>query len=76
MEGLGETMVKQLLQFCSSYNNFGLSIKCTHCGQSAKAAAPLKWSPEDARASIRRKMNDVGSEQWYEMLPKSLTIQE
>jgi len=35
----------------------------------AAAAAPLKWSPEDKRASIRRKMNDVGSDDWILKLP-------
>jgi len=62
-------MAKQLLQYCSSCLNWSLNIKCTHCGGVAQAAAPLKWSPEDQRASIRRKMNDVGSDEWIMKLP-------
>ncbi len=62
-------MAKQLLQYCSSCLNWSLNITCTHCGGAALAAAPLKWSPEDQRATIRRKMNDVGSDEWIMKLP-------
>lgn len=70
MERIGEIMAKQLLQFCASCSNWGLNVQCSHCGGSAKAAAPLKWSPEDQRASIRRKLNNVGTEEWFDSLPK------
>ena len=34
------------------------------------AAAPMKWSPEDQRANIRRKMYNVESEEWLNDLPE------
>ena len=40
------------------------------------AAAPMKWSPEDQRANIRRKMYNVESEDWLNSLPELETISE
>ncbi|NCG42676.1 MAG: ribosome biogenesis protein [Euryarchaeota archaeon] len=49
-------MAKQLLQQCLDCNAWSLSTTCPSCGKTAQAAAPLKWSPEDHRAELRRKM--------------------
>lgn len=62
-------MVRQILQQCLTCQAFGLSTTCSKCGERAQAAAPLKWSPEDHRASLRRKMNGVEDPSWSETLP-------
>ena len=62
-------MVRQILQQCLTCQAFGLSTTCPQCGEGAQAAAPLKWSPEDHRASLRRKMNGVEESTWSESLP-------
>ncbi len=62
-------MVRQILQQCLTCQAFGLSTTCSECGGRAQAAAPLKWSPEDHRASLRRKMNGVENSSWSETLP-------
>ena len=36
----------------------------------------MKWSPEDQRANIRRKMYNVESEDWLNSLPELETISE
>ena len=41
-----------------------LSTTCPACGGRAQAAAPLKWSPEDNRAALRRKMKGVEDKDW------------
>ena len=43
---------------------------CPKCDGAANAAAPLKWSPEDQRANIRRKMYNVESTEWTAALPE------
>ncbi|MBT5284565.1 MAG: hypothetical protein HOL29_01185 [Euryarchaeota archaeon] len=62
-------MARQILQQCLTCQAFGLSTTCPQCGERAQAAAPLKWSPEDHRASLRRKMNGVEDSSWSENLP-------
>lgn len=62
-------MAKQRLQQCLSCGVFGLLRTCPNCGGDAQAAAPLKWSPEDHRAGLRRKMNHVESPEWPQRLP-------
>ncbi|HJM55272.1 MAG TPA: nucleolar RNA-binding Nop10p family protein [Poseidonia sp.] len=62
-------MARQILQQCLTCQAFSLSTKCPKCGERAQAAAPLKWSPEDHRASLRRKMNGVEDSAWSETLP-------
>ena len=44
--------------------------------EEAQAAAPIKWSPEDHRASIRRKMYDVSSKEWTDKLPSLNSLEE
>jgi len=53
-----------------------LSTTCPICGGKAQAAAPIKWSPEDHRASIRRKMYDVNSKKWTDDLPELDSLDE
>lgn len=62
-------MAKQRLQRCLGCGAFGLQRTCSVCGGSAQAAAPLKWSPEDHRAGLRRKMNGVEEKEWPQSLP-------
>ena len=62
-------MAKQRLQQCLSCGAFGLQRTCSSCGGDAQAAAPLKWSPEDHRAGLRRKMNHVEASEWPQGLP-------
>ena len=54
-------MARQILQQCLDCQAWTLSTKCPECGGTAQAAAPIKWSPEDHRANIRRKMYNVSS---------------
>ena len=44
-----------------------LETTCPHVAE-AQAAAPLKWSPEDHRANIRRQLNNVESPDWSQIL--------
>ena len=69
-------MARQLLQHCKSCGAWTLLRDCPQCDATANAAAPLKWSPEDQRANIRRKMYDVESPKWPETLPDLPTITE
>ncbi len=62
-------MARQILQQCLECSQFCLDTTCSHCGGKAQAAAPLRWSPEDPRANLRRKLNKVGEEGWAETLP-------
>jgi rRNA maturation protein Nop10 len=62
-------MARQILQQCLSCQAWSLATTCPACGGVAQAAAPLKWSPEDNRATIRRKMYNVESAEWTEALP-------
>ena len=61
-------MAKQRMQQCLSCGAFSLSTVCPVCGGQSQAAAPLKWSPEDHRAALRRKMNGVEDDDWPEQL--------
>ena len=63
-------MARQLLQYCSKCKSWTLNRDCPYCDGTANAAAPMKWSPEDQRASIRRKMYDVESQEWLHSLPE------
>jgi rRNA maturation protein Nop10 len=75
-QGLGEGMARQILQQCLTCQAWTLSTTCTSCDGTAQAAAPLKWSPEDNRATIRRKMYDVESPEWTQSLPTLPSLQE
>jgi len=59
-----ENMAKQRMQQCLSCGAFSLKTTCPLCGERAQAAAPLKWSPEDHRATLRRQMNGVEEAEW------------
>ena len=69
-------MARQLLQQCVQCKAWTLHRDCPHCNGTANAAAPMKWSPEDQRANIRRKMYNVESEDWLNSLPELETISE
>ncbi|DAC58414.1 MAG TPA: hypothetical protein HA354_03770 [Candidatus Poseidoniaceae archaeon] len=69
-------MARQLLQHCKKCGAWTLQRDCPHCDGIANAAAPIKWSPEDQRANIRRKMYDVESPEWLTTLPNLKTITE
>ena len=69
-------MARQILQQCLSCKAWSLATTCPACGKTAQAAAPLKWSPEDNRAQIRRKMYAVESKEWVEGLPTLPSLQE
>ena len=66
----------QMLQQCLECSAWSLSTTCPICGGKAQAAAPIKWSPEDHRASIRRKMYDVNSKKWTDDLPELDSLDE
>ncbi len=69
-------MARQLLQQCIDCQDWTLERICPKCGAAANAAAPLKWSPEDQRANIRRKMYNVESTDWTEALPELQSLDE
>ncbi len=71
-----DKMGKQLLNQCQDCGAWTLSTKCHKCGGTARAAAPIKWSPEDQRANIRRKMYNVESKEWLDSLPSLEKISE
>lgn len=62
-------MVRTRLQKCTSCGAYGLSEICSECGAPAQVAVPMRFSPEDARADLRRKLKNVESEEWVEQLP-------
>ena len=63
-------MARQLLQQCNQCKAWTFLRECPHCNGTANAAAPIKSSPEDKRANIRRKMYNVESEEWLNDLPE------
>ncbi|MBL6733438.1 MAG: hypothetical protein ISP84_02710 [Candidatus Poseidonia sp.] len=69
-------MARQRMQQCLSCKAFSLKTTCPACGEVAQAAAPLKWSPEDHRAALRRKMNRVEEPGWASTLPTLPTLDE
>ena len=62
-------MVRQKMQRCLACGSYSLRLACLECGGESQAAGPLKWSPEDPRSKIRRKMHNVGHPEWIESLP-------
>ena len=69
-------MARQLLQQCVDCQDWTLERICHTCGGQANAAAPLKWSPEDQRANIRRKMYNVEAPEWTAALPELESLEE
>ena len=72
----GDIMARQLLQQCLECEAWTLATTCPSCGAKAQAAAPLKWSPEDHRADIRRKMYNVEDTEWAQSLATLETLEE
>jgi len=73
---IGDTMARQLLQQCLVCSAWTLATTCPSCGEKAQAAAPLKWSPEDHRAGIRRKMYNVEDPAWAKALATLPPLEE
>ena len=69
-------MPRQLLQRCLDCNAWCLQTICPTCGGEAQAAAPLKWSPEDHRANVRRQLNKVESAEWAQSIPTLPSLDE
>ena len=69
-------MPRQLLQQCLSCGAWCLETICPKCGGTAQAAAPLKWSPEDHRANVRRQLNNVQSPDWPQTIPTLPSVVE
>ena len=65
----GSEMARQMMQRCNDCGYYSLSTVCPTCGGTSTAAAPLKWSPEDKRAHLRRKLEGVEEDGWAETLP-------
>tara|TARA_B100001996_G_scaffold262143_1_gene204308 strand:+ start:192 stop:401 length:210 start_codon:yes stop_codon:yes gene_type:complete len=62
-------MARTRLQKCTACGSYGFSETCADCGGKAEAAGPMKFSPEDARANLRRKLKKVGTKEWIDSLP-------
>ncbi len=69
-------MARQRMQQCLTCGAFSLNTTCPECGEVAQAAAPLKWSPEDHRSALRRKMNGVEDPAWAQSLPTLPSLEE
>jgi len=62
-------MVRQKLQKCTACGVYGLALTCKACGGKAQAAGPMRFSPEDSRGHLRRKIHGVEDPTWAEKLP-------
>ena len=62
-------MARQSMQKCRDCGAHSLHTTCPKCGGNAFAAAPMKWSPEDTRAELRRKLENVEQKGWSDNLP-------
>ncbi len=62
-------MGRSKMQKCRQCRAYGLRTTCEKCGGPAQAAAPLKFSPQDPHAALRRKYERVNSPEWVEALP-------
>jgi rRNA maturation protein Nop10 len=69
-------MARQQLQKCRDCGTHCLSTTCPKCGGNAQVAAPMKWSPDDKRAHLRRKLDGVEKKGWAESLPTLSTSEE
>jgi len=69
-------MVRQSMQQCVDCLEYCLETTCPKCGSVAKAAAPMKWSPEDKRAHLRRKLDGVEEDGWVNSLPTLSSAEE
>ena len=62
-------MARQQMQRCRDCGAYSLKTTCPEFGGTATAAAPMKWSPEDKRAHLRRQLEKVEEPGWAETLP-------
>lgn len=62
-------MARTRLQRCTACGEYGLAEECKECGGKMTAAAPMKYSPQDAQGARRRQREDAGSDEWIEELP-------
>jgi rRNA maturation protein Nop10 len=62
-------MARSRLQKCTACGAYGLAETCGDCGSPAQAAGPMRFSPEDVRADLRRRLKDVESKAWAANLP-------
>ena len=69
-------MARLQMQNCKDCGAFSLSTTCPTCGGKAQAAAPMKWSPEDKRAHLRRQLEGVEEDGWAQTLPTLASSEE
>jgi len=62
-------MGRSNLQKCPKCARYSLASECPDCGTKMKAAAPLKFSPEDRQGERRRQRKGVESGDWAKSLP-------
>ncbi len=62
-------MGRSILQKCPECFRYSLASECPDCGTKMRAAAPLKFSPEDRQGERRRQRKGVGSGAWSSSLP-------
>ena len=62
-------MARTRLQRCTVCGEYGHAEECKECGGKMTAAAPMKYSPQDAQGARRRLREDAGSDEWIEELP-------
>ena len=62
-------MARTRLQRCTVCGEYGLAEEGKKCGGKMTAAAPMKYSPQDAQGARRRQREDAGSDEWIEELP-------
>ncbi|MAT86188.1 MAG: hypothetical protein CMA25_04420 [Euryarchaeota archaeon] len=66
----GSNVPRQLLQFCRVCEVYTLKTECPKCQTKVTQAPPLKWSPEDKRAYLRRKLENVADDEWSKSLSR------
>ena len=66
-----DTLIEESGWLGRDYNGVPLvaSMDLLENAKSAVAAAPLKYSPQDAQGARRRQREDAGSDEWIESLP-------
>ena len=69
-------MARQQMQQCKSCGKYCLTTVCPSCGGVAQAAAPMKWSPDDKRAHLRRRLEGVEEDGWPKSLPTLASDEE
>ena len=69
-------MARQQMQKCKDCGAYSLSRTCPFCGGVAQAAAPMKWSPQDKRAHLRRQLEGVEEDGSAQTLPTLASSEE